>query len=62
VSIASNSWVDEREIVCEHAVVLVDDESEMGAYVARPAARGACPGVVVAMEIFGVSAHIRDVT
>jgi len=34
----------------------------MGAYLARPAAGGPYPGVLVYMEIFGVNAHIRDVT
>lgn len=36
--------------------------SAMGAYLARPAAPGSYPGVVIGMEIFGVTAHIRDVT
>jgi carboxymethylenebutenolidase len=34
----------------------------MGAYVARPEAPGEYPAVVVAFEIFGVTAHIRDLT
>ncbi|MBE3014449.1 dienelactone hydrolase family protein [Microbispora sp. NEAU-D428] len=33
----------------------------MGAFLARPAGPGPFPGVVVAMELFGVSAHVRDV-
>jgi carboxymethylenebutenolidase len=34
----------------------------MGGYLARPAGAGPGPGVLVFMEIFGVNAHIRDVT
>jgi len=33
----------------------------MSAYVARPARPEPFPGVLVAMELFGVSAHVRDV-
>ncbi|MDD9828202.1 MAG: dienelactone hydrolase family protein [Deltaproteobacteria bacterium] len=34
----------------------------MGGYLAQPAEAGTRPGVLVWMEIFGVNAHIRDVT
>jgi carboxymethylenebutenolidase len=50
------------EIAGERVEVHVDDGSPMGAYLARPVTRAAYPGVVVAMQMFGVSAHIRDVT
>jgi carboxymethylenebutenolidase len=33
----------------------------MGGYLARPAHAAGAPAVIVAMELFGVSAHIRDV-
>ncbi len=37
------------------------DGGKMPAYVARPEAAGAHPGVVLFMEIFGVNGHIRSV-
>jgi len=37
-------------------------EARMGGTLARPREGGARPGVIVWMEIFGVNAHIRDVT
>lgn len=49
------------EIRTEHVVVPVDGGS-MKAYLARPAQGGRHPAVIVWMEIFGVNAHIRDVT
>jgi carboxymethylenebutenolidase len=36
--------------------------SEMGAFLALPEAAGPRPAVIVFQEIFGVNAHIRDVT
>jgi dienelactone hydrolase len=45
----------------EHVVIPVDGGS-MKAYLARPAQDGPHPAVIVWMEIFGVNAHIRDVT
>ncbi len=36
--------------------------ARMGAYLARPKDAVPLPGVIVWMEIFGVNAHIRDVT
>lgn len=45
-----------------HSVEIgADDGTTMGGYVARPAGPGLFPGVVVAMELFGLSAHVRDV-
>ena len=49
------------EILTESVTVAVDDGTTMGGYLARPAAPGPLPGVVVAGELFGVSAHVRDV-
>jgi carboxymethylenebutenolidase len=36
--------------------------SQMGGYLARPKDGGTRPAVLVFMEIFGINAHIRDVT
>jgi carboxymethylenebutenolidase len=33
----------------------------MGGYLARPATDATPPGVIVGMELFGISAHVRDV-
>lgn len=55
----------EHGIVCENVEIVVEGApapSAMGAYLARPATPGSYPGVVVGMEIFGVTAHIRDIT
>ncbi len=49
------------EIRTEHVVVPVEGAG-MKAYLARPAQGGRHPAVIVWMEIFGVNAHIRDVT
>ncbi|MFT5443266.1 MAG: carboxymethylenebutenolidase, partial [Myxococcota bacterium] len=38
------------------------DGDTMGGYLARPEGGKNLPGVLVFMEIFGVNAHIRDVT
>jgi len=35
---------------------------KMAGYLARPEGREALPGIIVYMEIFGINAHIRDVT
>ena len=45
----------------EHVSVTVGDDT-MPAYVARPDSAETLPAVIVWMEIFGVNAHIRDVT
>jgi carboxymethylenebutenolidase len=39
-----------------------DHNLQISAYVAQPQAPGVYPGIVVLQEIFGVNAHIRDVT
>jgi carboxymethylenebutenolidase len=52
--------LDLSEILTERISVPVGGAS-MGAYVARPAAQDATVGVIVGMELFGVSAHVRDV-
>lgn len=49
------------EIVTERVAIPVDGGT-MGGFLVRPAAGGPHPAVVVFMEIFGVNAHIRDVT
>ncbi len=38
------------------------EDLEIDAYLAAPVSDGSYPGVVVLQEIFGVNAHIRDVT
>jgi carboxymethylenebutenolidase len=50
-----------HEILTERVEIAVDDGSRMGVYLARPADPGPFPGVLVAAELFGVSAHVRDV-
>jgi len=50
------------EIVTERVEVPLAGGGTMGGYLARPASGGPHPAVVVFMEIFGVNAHIRDVT
>jgi carboxymethylenebutenolidase len=49
------------EIATERVEIPVDGGT-MAGFLARPAAAGPHPGVIVWMEIFGVNAHIRDVT
>ncbi len=46
----------------ERVTIQVSDGSEMGGYLATPEGPGPHPSVIVWMEIFGVNAHIRDVT
>jgi len=50
------------EIHSEHVRLSVNDGTQMRAWVARPSEAGACPGLLVFHEAFGVNAHIRDVT
>ncbi len=50
-----------KNILTHSVEIDVDDGTTMGGYVARPTAPGPHPGVVVAMELFGLSAHVRDV-
>lgn len=49
------------EITTERVQVPVDG-AKMPAYLAKPKTPGPHPAVIVWMEIFGVNAHIRDVT
>jgi carboxymethylenebutenolidase len=46
----------------EHIEIKVDDGTTMVAWVARPASEVPERGILVFPEIFGVNAHIRDVT
>jgi carboxymethylenebutenolidase len=50
-----------KDILTHTVDIAVNDGTTMRGYVARPTAPGPFPGVVVAMELFGVSAHVRDV-
>jgi carboxymethylenebutenolidase len=50
-----------REIKTD-SVKVANGSLEIAAYLAMPAEPGSFPGVVVLQEIFGVNAHIRDVT
>ena len=43
-------------------VKVPNDDVEIAAYLAVPTGEGSYPAVVVLQEIFGVNAHIRDVT
>lgn len=43
-------------------VKVANRKLEIDAYLATPTASGTYPGIVVLQEIFGVNAHIRDVT
>jgi carboxymethylenebutenolidase len=43
-------------------VAVPNDRLTIDAYLARPAAEGVFPAVLVIQEIFGVNAHIREVT
>ena len=46
----------------EHVQIPLSHGGKMGGYLARPTDSETRPGVLVFMEIFGVNAHIRDVT
>jgi carboxymethylenebutenolidase len=50
------------EIRSERVRIPLPGGGTMGGYLARPADATPRPGVIVWMEIFGVNAHIRDVT
>ena len=50
------------EIRTSSVTVPVADGTSMGGYLATPASRGPHPAVFVIQEIFGVNAHVRDVT
>ena len=43
-------------------VEIMSQNTPIAAYLARPDAPGAFPGIIVLQEIFGVNPHIRDVT
>jgi carboxymethylenebutenolidase len=46
----------------EKVEIPLPDGARMAGYLARPTGADALPAVIVYMEIFGVNAHIRDVT
>jgi carboxymethylenebutenolidase len=50
------------EITTERIEIPLAGGGSMGGYLTRPTAAGPHPGVLVFMEIFGINAHIRDVT
>jgi carboxymethylenebutenolidase len=50
------------EIVTERVEIPLAGGATMGGYLAKPKQAGTFPAVVVYQEIFGVNAHIRDVT
>lgn len=43
-------------------VTVTNGDLQIAAYLAQPAAQGQFPAIIVIQEIFGVNAHIRDVT
>ncbi|MEU3462694.1 dienelactone hydrolase family protein [Streptomyces sp. NPDC006733] len=47
--------------IVEESITLPSDDGSMAAHLVRPQAPGDHPGVVVAFEIFGLTAHVRDV-
>jgi carboxymethylenebutenolidase len=49
------------DVLTEHVQMRVGDGTVMGGYLARPAGLEAGPAVLVAHELFGVTAHVRDV-
>jgi carboxymethylenebutenolidase len=49
------------DVLTERVEMMVADGSVVGGYLARPAASGPRPGVLVAHELFGVTSHIREV-
>jgi carboxymethylenebutenolidase len=51
-----------RDITTSRVRIPLEDGGSMSGYLARPAAAGKHPGVLVFMEIFGINSHIRDVT
>lgn len=54
--------MDPRTDILTHTTEIDGDGgASMGGYVARPAAHAPRPGVIVAGELFGLSAHVRDV-
>lgn len=54
--------IDRADILTETAAITVEEgRPAMGAFVARPAGPWPTGGVLVAGELFGLSAHVRDV-
>ncbi len=51
----------EREIDTK-TVKIASDSVQIDAYLAKPQGEGSYPGIVVLQEIFGVNAHIQEVT
>ncbi len=49
-------------IQTQRVEIPVEDSGNMGAYLALPEGGEPAPAVIVYMEIFGLNAHIRDVT
>lgn len=49
------------EIVRERVMLPLDGQTPMGAYLARPSAPGPYAAVIIGMELFGVTSHIRNV-
>lgn len=52
---------DEAGLIIEGAHLAPADKFDLPAYVARPAAAGRFPAVIVASEIFGIHEYIKDV-
>jgi carboxymethylenebutenolidase len=50
------------EIATERVEIPLAAGGTMGGYLARPRGTGPFPAVIVYMEIFGINAHIREVT
>lgn len=51
-----------NQIIHPRSVTVHNGDLQIDAYLAEPAGAGPFPAVVVIQEIFGVNAHIRDVT
>jgi carboxymethylenebutenolidase len=50
-----------QEIIRERVTVPVDGQPSMGAYLVRPSAPSQYPAVLIGMELFGVTQHIRNI-
>jgi len=48
-------------VLTQTVEIPVPDGPPMGGYLARPVTEGSAPAVVVGMELFRISAHVRDV-
>lgn len=49
------------DVLSQTVQITTGPESPMSGYLARPARPGRFPGVLVGMELFGISGHVRDV-